>query len=297
MVMSQNINIHTCQYDDFDCNSNDDNWDDDLNIMDDTDRILELSRQNSVEREDYACWQCMKCYNINNVKLTIEKENMKCCGCNNSCYIPDETDTFQSNKWHSYNDYLLRVKASISNNQMYLNNIASNVKINKIFEWICTNCNAKSTQEKECSVCGCNKTSKFNYNSPSELVTSGYIRQFTNNNSLNIPIIIDKLCECFYTNYDHFKNQICREVKYVFKTPLKKFLCKKFVSNNLFGEQMINGTKNYLWRIKLTINKNELEINKNKNESEINKNKNEKKENIKLWGVSIGMIYDPICSL
>eukprot|EP01084_Bolivina_argentea_P080411 145669_1 len=93
---------------DFDYNSNDDcNWDDDEHIL--NDKILELSRQNSMDREDYKCWKCIKCKNVNNVQLTIEKYNMHCCGCNLTYYIPDETDTFQCSKWHNHNDYLLRI--------------------------------------------------------------------------------------------------------------------------------------------------------------------------------------------
>eukprot|EP01084_Bolivina_argentea_P076928 139456_1 len=102
----------TADDDGFDYNSNDDdNWDEDedLDIMNDNDKILELSRQNSMEKEDYTCWKCIKCENINNVKLTIDKQNMKCCGCNNTYYIPDKTNTFQCSKWHNHNDYLLRI--------------------------------------------------------------------------------------------------------------------------------------------------------------------------------------------
>ena len=70
--------------DDFEFDSDSENengWDDDIDIIDETDQILQKSKYDSTIMQDNECWKCQQCSTINNVKLTVEKYNLKCCGC------------------------------------------------------------------------------------------------------------------------------------------------------------------------------------------------------------------------
>eukprot|EP01084_Bolivina_argentea_P058537 106886_1 len=331
---------------DFDYNSDGDcNWDDeDLDIVKTDDNILKSSRQDY----RYKCWKCAKCENINNVKLAAEKEDMRCCGCNQTYYIPDETNTFQCSKWHNHSDYLLRIGVlkqspvwicnqctfqnktidskqcemcqsnrnsltitktiSISNDDYNTTNILiSNTNINNIItnssdpKWQCTNCNGMSASKSECNICGCHKASKFNNTFLSEILTFGYIREL--NICMHIPIVIYKLCQQFYANYGGFGMRIIYRMIYktdseaaqidkkTYKTPLKRFLFKGGWKYNLFGKQLISIFNNktiYVWKIKLKINES-LCVMCDEFEND-NNNYNQKRDNIKLWGVSIGIV-------
>eukprot|EP01084_Bolivina_argentea_P202897 346586_1 len=148
--------------DDFDFNSDDNDWgdDEDVDIIDDSTKILQLSRQDSIEKENTnTCWKCMKCENINNVNLTIEKEDMRCCGCKQTYYIPDETETFQCSKPHTHNDYLLRIGV-----------------LKKITVWICDQCTFKNENidSESCEICA----SKRN---PLALITTTVTENINNN--------------------------------------------------------------------------------------------------------------------
>eukprot|EP01084_Bolivina_argentea_P035057 65000_1 len=108
----------------------------------------------------------MKCENINNVNLAIEKEDMRCCGCKQTYYIPDETETFQCSKPHNHNDYLLRIGV-----------------LKKITVWICDQCTFKNENihSESCEIC----QSKRN---PLALITTTLtenINENTENESIN----------------------------------------------------------------------------------------------------------------
>ncbi len=75
--------------------------------------ITTASLECSVFDEDNACWECSECHVVNNVRLTVENENMNCCGCRKTHFVPDETKTFQSRKWNHHKDYLLKTGAWI----------------------------------------------------------------------------------------------------------------------------------------------------------------------------------------
>eukprot|EP01084_Bolivina_argentea_P154571 269424_1 len=260
----------------FEFNSDENDWgddddDDDDYEFDDYNKILQLSRQDSMEKDNMnTCWHCTNCKNVNNVNQTIEKNEMCCCGCREAYYIPDETHTFQCSQPHTHNDYLLRIG-----------------RLKQVQVWICKRCTFKNAnmQSESCDICEKKRddsvyitttltentdykkannnihSNQFTNNTindeeRSELLIFGFIRLFIN--LCNTPKVVCALCHHFYGKGvivipDVFAKIITFPLDIGVYTstklthPLKAiFICEtdKYI-NNIFGQQCTNVKNNY----------------------------------------------------
>ena len=55
--------------------------------------------------ETNKCWKCKNCDTINNIKVTLETNDMTCCKCHKDQYIPDQTQIIVSTKWKTKSDF------------------------------------------------------------------------------------------------------------------------------------------------------------------------------------------------
>ena len=89
---------------DFDFNDDDDRtgWDDD-EIPGETDIAIKSAMD---DIDDNERWECPMCKITLNVRLTMDEYNLKCFKCNESRYIPDETETISSTKWKTPSNFI-----------------------------------------------------------------------------------------------------------------------------------------------------------------------------------------------
>ncbi len=208
--------IKDIEFDEFEIDSDSKGWSD-VDEIDESEQIMKHSKIRLIENEQNECWKCIKCNQLNNLKLTIEKYNMKCCGCENTSYIPENTIIIHSSKYDTPKDYILRslVKDKVRN---YLNPIFwfwicnqctfKNENINKTicklckskesihkstFYWICPYCKYKIKDSLDkCQHCKCKKPIRISH--LPGLLTFGYCRTQQN----NIAKDIQYLCYKFY---------------------------------------------------------------------------------------------------
>ena len=131
--------------------------------LEEIDEGAENMKKLSNRADSNKCWRCGACKSINNITLSIEKNDMKCINCNQDSYIPDETEIIISSEWITPNN----------------------------IHWKCPECKHPNKKMKalKCELCEaanpykawkCNKCEHLNQNILSEECGECHQRRFTN---------------------------------------------------------------------------------------------------------------------